>query len=730
MSSNKLQVHPVLAAFVQNELLETLDDITPERFWKDFEMLLSETLDKNRDLLDKRRRFKEQVDKYTLQHTVCLKNGTFTNNFVTYLKEIGYLVEEPEDFKVTTSNVDQEVGEVCGAQLVVPVNNARYALNAANARWGSLFDALYFTDAIPFAGTKPSTATLDAARFAETVAWMDDFLDSAIAFSGGVKHRDVISYSVSEDGELVISTASGRVTLADPDLFVGYRMKTNSILFKHNDLHLQLLTDPMRTSLVGQAHHACLQDIRLEAAVSIILDCEDSVAAVDAEDKTLVYRNWLGINKGDLSATFMKGGKEVTRVLEEDTYWTSSNKHGDDIRISGRALAFVRNVGIHMYTDAVQYNGEPIPEGILDAFITTTAALHDLRKEESDKFRNTRKGSVYIVKPKLHGPEEVQFVCDLMSRVENMLKIDKNTIKIGIMDEERRTTVNLKECIRIAKERVVFINTGFLDRVGDEIHTIMESGAVWPKAEIKNQNWLKSYENWNVDLGLETGLPGHALIGKGMWATPDSMHEMLTKKISHLEQGASCAWVPSPTAATLHSTHYHQLYVKDVQRELKKRKRADVGILVTPEPWDFGAASKESIEMELRDNIQGLLGYVVRWINHGIGCSKVPNIHHVGLMEDRATLRISSQLIANWLHHQVIDKSQVEDCLREMSHIVDKQNSRDKTYIGYNNQEIPLEHTIAFKAAQDLIFNGVQELNGYTESVLHFRRVQFKATQQ
>lgn len=724
-----IKVQPCMAEFVKNELL-TVVGVSEDKFWTDFESLLNSTIPKNRELLAKRQSLKQQVNQFTRDHKTEIGKESFTHKFVEYLKEIGYIIEETNDFKVTTSNVDHEIGEVCGPQLVVPVNNARYALNAANARWGSLFDALYFTDAIPFDGIKPSTAALNEKRAAATISWMDDFLDSAIPLCGGVKHATVTGYSVNGSGKLVISSEKGEISLIDNDAFVGYSHGNNSVLFKHNDLHLELITDTSKSSMVGKVHHAALKDINLESAISVILDCEDSVAAVDAEDKVLVYHNWLGMNTGDLSIKFKKDGKEIIRFLNEDKYWTKAGMaSGSQVCVSGRALCFVRNVGIHMHTDAVTYKGESIPEGILDAYITVAAAMADINKGEDSQLRNSKKGSVYIVKPKMHGPEEVSFVCNMFSLVEDLFHLPRNTIKVGIMDEERRTTVNLKECIRVAKERVVFINTGFLDRVGDEIHTIMESGPVQPKADIKKQSWLKSYENWNVDVGLETGLPGHGLIGKGMWAAPDSMGDMLKQKIGHVEQGASCAWVPSPTAATLHATHYHRLYVKEIQKQLQTRKRAVIGVLVTPEPWDFSNTSKCTIKNELKDNIQGLLGYVVRWINHGTGCSKVPNIHNVGLMEDRATLRISSQLVANWLHHGVVSKQQIEECLTEMSKIVDEQNSHDKTYIGYNNQKLPLEATIAFKAAQELIYNGVNELNGYTEPVLHSRRAEFKASQ-
>ena len=720
--SNELDIHHVLTDFVKNELLVGLD-ISPEQFWNDFEHLLSVTVNTNQELINKRLKFKKQIDTYTLKHKSEISSGDFTDKFIDYLKEIGYLVDEPKDFKVTTNKVDSEVSEICAPQLVVPVNNARYALNAVNARWGSLFNSLYFTDVIPFHGKKPSLSEFDEKRAINTITWMDKFLDTTIPLTRGVQHSDVTGYSVDKDGKLNITSTFGDVSIVDINAFVGYNNSNHSILFKHNDLHVELITDTTKSSPVGKVHHAMLKDIVLESAVSIILDCEDSVSAVDTQDKTLVYRNWLGINKGNLECKFKKGDLEITRTLNEDKIWY---KDDDTIQISGRALTFVRNVGIHMYTDSVKYNGRPIPEGILDAYITIVAGIHDLNKDKSSKLRNSKQQSIYIVKPKMHGPEEVEFVCNLLSKIEDIFNLSRNTVKLGIMDEERRTTINLKECIRIAKERVVFINTGFLDRVGDEISTIMESGPVLPKGDIKRQKWLQSYENWNVDVGLETGLPGHALIGKGMWAAPDSMSDMIHEKTNHLKQGASCAWVPSPTAATLHATHYHCIYVKDVQKALVSRKRDDIRVLVTPEPWDFSSVSKELIYTELEDNIQGLLGYVVRWINHGIGCSKVPNINNIGLMEDRATLRISSQLIANWIHHGVVTKNDVEVCLLKMTKVVDLQNCSDNSYIGYNNQNKPVQTTIAFKAAQELIFNGVTELNGYTEQVLHNRRVEFK----
>lgn len=725
---NDLVVSAEVSDFVSEELLPGLD-IDESIYWANFESILAKYVAKNQNLLAKRASLQKQVREWTLKKKADEYASGYTKEFVDFLRKIEYLVPEAEDFQVTTANVDKEITQTCAPQLVVPINNARYAINAVNARWGSLFDALYFSDAIPFEKdsegkvVKPVVTSLDENRVTKTVAWMDDLLDCSIPLVD-FKHSQVKSYSISAEHKLVITTTDGKeASLANNDSFIGYCNEKNSIVFKHNGLHLQLITDS--ESMVGKCHHAGLKDIILEAAASIILDCEDSVSAVDAQDKVVCYRNWTGIQKGNLQIEFTKKGKKVTRTINKDVVFTNGK---ENIVLKARALCFVRNVGIHMYSNACTYKGQDVPEGILDAYITATAAIHDLKKDSNNSVRNSLKGSIYIVKPKMHGPEEVQFTCDLFASVEDALKLDRNTIKVGIMDEERRTTVNLKECIRVAKERVVFINTGFLDRVGDEISTIMETGPVHPKAAIKQQKWIKNYENWNIDIGLETGLPGHALIGKGMWDAPDRMNDMLTKKIGHLQAGASVAWVPSPTAATLHATHYHRLSVSDVQNEFKKnRKRVDVSELLTPEPWDFKKETAQVITDELRDNVQGLLGYVIRWVNMGVGCSKVPNLQNIGLMEDRATLRISSQIVANWLHHNVVTKEQVKSLMQELSVVVDEQNSKDPLYVGYNIDGGKLQDSAAYQAAELLIFHGAEELNGYTEPALNAKRLKFKS---
>ena len=719
LTHSGLSVDKQLAEFVKKQLLPGTH-LDEHQFWKSFANIVQTLTPLNKSLLAKREQLQKQIDDYHLAN----KNADQAQ-YQAFLKDIGYLVDEPENFSIETQNVEPEIALTAGPQLVVPVSNARFALNAANARWGSLYDALYGTDVLSEDDGAEKGSQYNPVRGFKVMAYARQFLDKALPLENG-SHIESTNYSIV-DGALAITLRdSSHTTLKNPEQLIGYQGEAQNpsvILLKNNGLHIELQIDHHHP--IGQADKAGLKDVVLEAALTTIMDCEDSVAAVDAEDKVQVYKNWLGLMQGNLVETFRKGDKMVDRTLQADRQYTGLD--GQKLTLKGRSMMFVRNVGHLMTNPAItDVSGNDVFEGIMDAMFTATAALHDLNTKNTIK--NSTAQSINIVKPKMHGPDEVAFANTLFGMVEEALSLPKNTLKMGIMDEERRTSANLKACIHAAKERVVFINTGFLDRTGDEIHTSMQAGVVLPKAAIKAQPWISAYEDRNVDIGLACGLSHKAQIGKGMWAMPDKMAMMMEQKIAHPQSGANTAWVPSPTAATLHAMHYHDVDVFSLQQSIATRQIASLESLLTPPLMpNPETLSKEDIQSELENNAQGILGYVVRWIDQGIGCSKVPDINHIGLMEDRATLRISSQHIANWLHHGVCSKEQVQKVMAKMAKVVDGQNEHDSLYTPMATNEQTLAKSVAYQAALALVFEGVSQPSGYTEPLLHSYRLKYKA---
>ena len=709
---NNLKISEELLSFVNKELLKDLD-ISSEKFWKDFDKAVHDLAPQNKELIQIRENLQKKIDDWHINNK---GNEIEIEQYKKFLKEIGYLKEEGPDFKIETSNVDDEIAQIAGPQLVVPIMNARYTLNAANARWVSLYDSLYGTNIIE--SEEGGSERYDPNRGQEVIKYVREFFDKYIPIDG-TSWKNISALKI-KDKNLIILKEDKEYKLKDENKFVGHRGDVNkptAIIIKNNNLHFEIIINPKAFSAAHDI--AGISDVIAESAVSTICDNEDSVAAVDAEDKVACYRNWLGLMRGDLKVQFEKNGKKLERKLNPDRSYIS--KEGKGLKLHGRSLLLIRNVGHLMTNSSIILNdGSEVPEGIMDAFITTTAALHDFKKK-----KNSRTGSIYIVKPKMHGPDETAFTDLIFSKVEELLGLQKYTCKIGIMDEERRTSANLKECIRTLKNRVFFINTGFLDRTGDEMHTSMEAGPMIKKGDMKSSRWISAYENNNVDIGLKCGFSGKAQIGKGMWAMPDKMKEMLDEKISHLKAGANCAWVPSPTAASLHALHYHQINIFDEQKKIMKREQSKLDDLLTIPVADRPNWSVDEINKEITNSAQTLLGYVVRWIDQGVGCSKVPDINNIGLMEDRATLRISSQHIANWIHHGVTTKIQVMEIMKAMAKVVDKQNENDRNYIRMSDN---FENSLAFKTACDLIFKGKDQPSGYTEPLLHLNRIEKKSS--
>ena len=709
---NNLKISEELLSFVNKELLKDLD-ISSEKFWEGFDKAVHDLAPKNKELIQIRENLQKKIDDWHIKNK---GNETEIEQYKKFLREIGYLKEEGPDFKIETTNVDDEIAQIAGPQLVVPIMNARYTLNAANARWVSLYDSLYGTNIIE--SEEGGSERYDPNRGQEVIKYVREFFDKYIPIDG-TSWKNISALKI-KDKNLIILKEDKEYKLKDENKFVGHRGDVNkptAIIIKNNNLHFEIIINPKAFSAAHDI--AGISDVIAESAVSTICDNEDSVAAVDAEDKVACYRNWLGLMRGDLKVQFEKNGKKLERKLNPDRSYIS--KEGKGLKLHGRSLLLIRNVGHLMTNSSIILNdGSEVPEGIMDAFITTTAALHDFKKK-----KNSRTGSIYIVKPKMHGPDETAFTDLIFSKVEELLGLQKYTCKIGIMDEERRTSANLKECIRTLKNRVFFINTGFLDRTGDEMHTSMEAGPMIKKGDMKSSRWISAYENNNVDIGLKCGFSGKAQIGKGMWAMPDKMKEMLDEKISHLKAGANCAWVPSPTAASLHALHYHQINIFDEQKKIMKREQSKLDDLLTIPVADRPNWSVDEINKEITNSAQTLLGYVVRWIDQGVGCSKVPDINNIGLMEDRATLRISSQHIANWIHHGVTTKIQVMEIMKAMAKVVDKQNENDRNYIKMSDN---FENSLAFKTACDLIFKGKDQPSGYTEPLLHLNRIEKKSS--